>query len=57
MPDRCPTVLRLNATDRDKLKEIAKLEGRSFNKTVEYLIRIYIADYERQHGEVEVHHD
>jgi hypothetical protein len=37
----------------DKLKSIAEYNGRSANKEIEQLIIRHIADFEREHGEVD----
>lgn len=38
----------------EKLRVIAKNNGRSINKEIETMIRQYIAAYEKEHGEIEV---
>lgn len=51
-----PTIyytLRINETLHDKLKYIAKEEMRSFNSELEYIMKQYIKDYEKRHGEIE----
>mgnify|MGYP003366593357 FL=1 len=45
--------LRINETLHDKLKYIAKEEMRSFNSELEYIMKQYIKDYEKKHGEIE----
>lgn len=57
MSDRAQTVLRLDKASHEKIKQIAQQEGRSFNNLVERIIRLYIIDYERQHGEIPVTSD
>lgn len=39
--------LRINETLHDKLKYIAKEEMRSFNSELEYIMKQYIKDYEK----------
>lgn len=45
--------LRIPTFIMDKLKSIAEYNGRSANKEIEQLIIRHIADFEREHGEVE----
>ena len=44
--------LRINSQMHSKLKYIAEYEGRSVNRQVLYLIRGYISEFEKQHGEI-----
>ena len=52
-----PTIyytLRINETLHDKLKYIDKEEMRSFNSELEYIMKQYIKEYEKKHGEIEI---
>ena len=52
-----PTIyytLRINEVLHSKLKYIAKEEMRSFNSELEFIIKQYIKEYEKKHGEIEV---
>jgi len=40
-----------------KLKHIAKEENRSFNQEVVYILKLYIKEYEKKHGEIIVETD
>lgn len=44
--------LRINPLILDKLGYIAKLNGRSKNKEVEFLIKQYIEKFENEHGKI-----
>lgn len=44
--------LRVNKRIMEKLSYIARYEGRSRNKEIEYLIRKQIAEFEAEHGEI-----
>lgn len=44
------TGLRLEESLYLKFKALADLEGRSINNLAEYVIRLYVNDYERSHG-------
>ena len=44
--------LRVNKRIMAKLSYIARYEGRSRNKEIEYLIRKQIAEFEAEHGEI-----
>lgn len=44
------TGLRLEETAYNKLKALSEQEGRSLNNLAEYIIRQYLANYEREHG-------
>ena len=49
--DEVNFVLRLPAKINEKIKEIAKEEGRSKNKEIEYILRMYIKEYEKGNQE------
>lgn len=46
--------LRLNDNIHEKVKFIAKKQDRSQNKQVEYIIKQFIADYEKVNGEIKI---
>ena len=46
--------LRIDQETHYKLNYIAKYEGRSGNGQVPYLIRKYIADFEQEHGVIDI---
>ena len=48
-----PYPLRVDRAVMEKTKFIAAENGRSFNKEVEYVLKLYIASYERAHGTIE----
>ena len=50
MKDNLPRyTLRINRITLDKLEYIAKFNGRSKNREIEWLIRRHIADFEKEH--------
>lgn len=51
------TQLRLKDEIGKKVKEIAKYKERSFNQQIEYILKLYIADYEKINGKIEVEKD
>ena len=46
------TGLRLDEVTYGKLKTISETESRSLNNLVEYIIKTYLSDYEKQNGSV-----
>lgn len=46
------TGLRLDEVTYGKLKTISETESRSLNNLVEYIIKAYLSDYEKQNGSV-----
>lgn len=44
------TGLRLDEELYEKVKALAELEGRSINNLAEWIIRLYIQEYERKSG-------
>lgn len=44
------TGLRIDETTYGKLKTLSRQEGRTLNNLVEYIIRQYLAEYEKEHG-------
>lgn len=58
MPNtKIQTGIRLDESLYSKLKIIAKREGRTLNNLNEYILRRFIADYEREHGPVHEYDD
>lgn len=55
MKDNLPRyTLRINRITLDKLEYIAKFNGRSKNREIERLIRRHIADFEKEHGRIDL---
>ena len=49
-----PYPLRLEKDVMEKSKIIAKENGRSLNKEIEFVLRKYIANYEKANGAIEL---
>lgn len=49
-----PYPLRVERAVMEKFKVIASNHGRSVNKEIEMLMKQAVADYEREHGRMEV---
>lgn len=47
------TQLRLKDDIANKVKAIAQFKERSFNQQIEYILKLYIADYEKINGKIE----
>ena len=55
MKDNLPRyTLRINRITLDKLEYIAEFNGRSKNREIEWLIRRHIADFEKEHGRIDL---
>lgn len=55
MPSKKPMVtLRTDKEVIDKLKYIADFENRSDNKELEHILKSYIVQFEKEHGEIKV---
>ena len=55
MKDNLPRfTLRINKTLLDKLAYISEFEGRTKNKEIEQLIKKRIAEFEANHGKINV---
>jgi hypothetical protein len=55
MKDNLPRfTLRINRLFLDKISYIAKFEGRTTNKELEQMIKKRIADFEKEHGNIEL---
>lgn len=46
------TGLRVDEITYGKLKTISELENRSLNNLAEYILKKYLADYEKEHGTI-----
>ena len=46
------TGLRLDPDVHAKLEILAKRESRTLNNLAEYIIKLYLADYEKENGEI-----
>ena len=44
--------LRLEDDVREKLRFLANKNCRSLNREIEYVVRQYIEEYEKEHGEI-----
>lgn len=44
------TGLRLDEVTYGKLKTLSQQEGRSLNNLIEYVLRQYLSEYEKEHG-------
>lgn len=47
-----PYPLRIDKTIMDKFKVIAKNNGRSVNKEIEFILRSVVSEYEKQNGSI-----
>lgn len=47
-----PYPLRIDKTIMEKFKVIAKNNGRSINKEIEFVLRGIVSDYEKENGEI-----
>ena len=47
-----PYPLRIDKTLMEKFKVIAKNNGRSVNKEIEFILKTVVADYEQQNGTI-----
>lgn len=46
--------LRIEKLTMEKFKIVAKNNGRSVNKEIEFILKNVVADYEKQHGTISV---
>ena len=46
--------LRLDETLQKKLKQLAKENDRTYRAQIENILKNYIADYEKQNGDIQV---
>lgn len=49
--------LRLTEELDEKIKIIAKLEQRSKNKEIEYILNKYVKEYEYKYGEIKINEE
>ena len=54
MAQEKPYSLRLEPELREKLKALAKQNSRSYNKEIEFILKSYVAQYERENGEIKL---
>ncbi len=47
-----PFSVRIEKGTMDKMRILAKENGRSLNKQIEFAVKQYLKDYEAEHGEV-----
>ena len=47
-----PFSVRIEKGIMDKMRILAKENGRSLNKQIEFAVKQYLKDYEAEHGEV-----
>ena len=51
------TGLRIDEVTYSKLKTLSLRDGRTLNNLVEHIIRLYLAEYEQEHGPVPEYQD
>lgn len=51
---KIPTMLRLPEELHYKIKQLATIDHRSMNMEIEYALAKYIAEYESEHGTIDV---
>lgn len=56
MPSKLP-IIKANTTDENiiKMKTIARYNKRSLAKEVEYIVEKHIAEFEKEHGKIELY--
>lgn len=47
------TGLRIDSDIHAKLLKVSQIENRTINNLVEYIIKLYLADYEQKHGAIQ----
>lgn len=52
--DKRPTMLRLPEDLYEKVRYLAYVEHRSINMQIEHALLAYIANYEKQHGPIQL---
>lgn len=55
--NKVQTGLRLSEVTYEKARSLAEMEQRSLNNLIEYVLQRYIAEYERQNGVIQTHHE
>ena len=48
------TGLRIDETTYGKLKTLSENENRSLNNLIEYILKSYLSDYEKENGSIKV---
>lgn len=48
------TGLRIDETTYGKLKTLSENENRSLNNLIEYVLKSYLSDYEKQNGTIPI---
>lgn len=48
MNEIIPTTIRIQEETKNAIEDIARIEQRSFNKMVEYILQKYILEYEKK---------
>lgn len=46
--------LRIDETLQKKVKQIAKENDRTYRAQIENILKNFVADYEREHGEIQI---
>ena len=54
MKEIIPTTIRINQETKTAIEDIAKIEQRSFNKEIEYILQKYIIEYQEKIEKKEV---
>lgn len=54
MKQKAPYPLRIDDTLKKKLKKLAKDNDRSYRAQIENILKKYVAEYERENGEITV---
>jgi len=55
MPSKLPRyTLRIDPILLKKLSYIAEVNGRSANKEIEQIIKMYVANFEKKHGQIKI---
>ncbi len=52
-----PYPLRIDKIILEKLKHIAKENGRSLNKEIEFILKNIISNYEKENGDIPISQD
>ncbi len=52
-----PYPLRLEEILARKLKQLSKVNNRSYNKEIEFILRNYIEQFEKEHGTIKISED
>ncbi len=49
-----PFTIRIPEPVMNKVRVLAKLNKRSINREIEYLLELHLAEYEKLHGEIAI---